>query len=151
MVESLSVAVILSNGIVAGVFFAVLVSVLPTLFAMPLGQYVETHRLLGKGYHPAMPVIVNVGTVGAVLLAFLAPSAATKALFGAAAVLLVGVQAVSHLLNVPINRKVHAVDLDRLPAGWRDPRPAWRNWHQLRTALAFAAFLANSTAVVLAA
>ncbi|MEV5708055.1 DUF1772 domain-containing protein [Actinoallomurus sp. NPDC052274] len=148
-VQVLAVVALLGNGIVAGVFFAVAVSVLPTLFALPAGRYVETHRLLGRGYHPAMPLIVNAATVSALALVFLVHGMADRLLFLTAGVLLIGVQAVSHLGNVPLNRSLHGIDPERLPSDWLDPRPRWRNWHRLRTALALVALVLTSTATAL--
>ena len=91
-----------------------------------------------------MPAIVLSGAVVNVLLAALGKGT----LFGAAAALMVGVSAVSHLCNVPINRDVRMTDPGSLPADWRDPRPSWRRWHLLRTILAFAALVADGLAIV---
>jgi uncharacterized membrane protein len=144
-----SVVTLVGTGIVTGVFFAVAVSVLPALFAMPAGRYVEAHRLLGKGYHPSMPLIVTAALLSDVALVALAPTGLTRALFGAAAVLLVGVQLVSQFRNVPINRALARVRADAIPPDWTDPRRSWRDWHLLRTALATLAMLSTSVAVVL--
>lgn len=139
--------VLVASAVVAGVFFAVAVSVLPALFTMPMGQYIETHRLLGKGYHPAMPRIVTAAIVAEVLLATLVSSAAIVGCYAAAAAALVGVSVVSHRCNVPINRDIAAIG-DRPPEGW-DPRPRWRNWHRLRLGFAFVVLGLNVTALAL--
>jgi hypothetical protein len=115
-----------------------------------MNQYIETHRLLGKGYHPVMPLIVFGSTLIDMALAVVAPNAAARSLYIVASAAFWGVQGVSHLCNVPINRTVHAVDLGDLPASW-DPRPMWRNWHLLRTSLAFTVLLCNAAATVLVA
>jgi uncharacterized membrane protein len=127
-------------GTVAGVFFAVTVSVMPALAVLPADRYVLMHRLLGRGYHPVMPAIVTFSFIATVVLAAAAPTTAVRVLTVAAAVLLAGVSYVSEFRNVPINRLVGAVDVRALPEDWPDPRAAWRNWHWLRTAFAFAAF-----------
>jgi uncharacterized membrane protein len=149
--QVLAVVALLASGLVAGVFMAVAVSVLPTLFALPTAQYVVTHRLLGRGYHPVMPIVVSCGTVADLVLLLRAPDTGTAVLRGVAFLALAGVQLVSQLLNVPINKAVHRVDLDALDDTWPDPRPAWRRWHRLRTALAFVAFVANAVVQVAAA
>ncbi len=82
-------------------------------------------------------------------LAVLAHGPAAQSLIIGAAVCLFGVSVVSHLCNVPINKRVHRTDPDAIPPGWQDPRPLWRRFHLLRTALAMVALAANSLAVTL--
>ncbi|MDH6579763.1 DUF1772 domain-containing protein [Kitasatospora sp. MAP5-34] len=146
MTTAPGVIALLGSGITAGVLFAVALSVLPALFAMPATTYVYAHQLLGRNWDPTMPAVVLTSTLADTLWAVSA-GGPVRALAAAAAVLLLGVSAVSHLANVPINRRVKAVtDPGELPAGWTDPRPLWRRWHLLRTALAAAALLLNSLA-----
>jgi uncharacterized membrane protein len=149
MIEnSLRVAVLVGSGVTAGVLFAVALSVLPGLSAMPPDRYVYAHRLLGRNWDPTMPLIVLASAAGAVALAVMSAGAPAR-LFAASAGLLVGVSVVSHFCNVPINRQVKRLDPDRLPADWRDPRPLWRRWHTLRTVLATLALLVNAIAVTM--
>lgn len=147
--EVLSVAVLVGSGTVAGVLFAVALSVVPALVAMPPDRYVYAHKLLGRRWDPTMPVIVLGSTGLDLLLAAMAPTAASRASFLLAALLLGGVAVVSHYGNVPINRRLRAVDPERLPPDWQDPRPSWRRWHLLRTALAVAALTVNAAAVTI--
>ncbi|MEV4438284.1 DUF1772 domain-containing protein [Streptomyces sp. NPDC049577] len=145
-VDVLRVLATLGSGITAGVLFAVALSVLPALFAMPTGTYIYAHKLLGRNWDPVMPVTVLATTLLDAALGALAPGPA-RALYVAAAAVMLGVSAVSHLCNVPINRRVKAVeDPDRPPPDWTDPRPLWRRWHLLRTALAVAGLLLNGLA-----
>ncbi|WP_020673774.1 DUF1772 domain-containing protein [Amycolatopsis nigrescens] len=143
------VVALAGSGIVAGVFFAVAVSVLPALLTLPPAPYIEMHKKLGRGYHPAMPLIVNGAMLAEIALAVLVPAIAPRLLFAAALLLTLGVQGVSHLANVPINRRLLAIDTSAIPADWKDPRPEWRSWHSLRTALAMAAVTVNALAVAL--
>ncbi|MCQ4084266.1 DUF1772 domain-containing protein [Streptomyces sp. RB6PN25] len=148
-VEVLRVLATLGSGITAGVLFAVALSVLPALFAMPTGTYIYAHKLLGRHWDPVMPATVLGTTVVDAALCPTGPSSA-RGLYVAAAVLMLGVSAVSHLCNVPINRRVKAVqDPKVLPDGWTDPRPTWRRWHLLRTALAVAGLALNGLAATL--
>ena len=149
MTEALQVVALLSTGLVCGVFFAIAVSVLPTLFALPPGQYIAVHRLLGKGYHPAMPLIVNAGTLADLALAILRDGPA-RGLWALAFVAMLAVQGVSHLCNVPINRTLAGVDPDAIGPEWTDPRPKWRGFHLIRTAAASVALLVTCLATVLA-
>ena len=130
--ELLAVVALVGSGVIAGVLFAVALSVLPALFAMPVERYVYTHQLIGRHWDPTMPIIVLSTTAVDTVLAVLGGSA----LYAAGAVLLLGVSVVSHFCNVPINRVVKSLDPERIPARWRDPRPLWRRWHVLRTVLA---------------
>lgn len=145
MVTLLGVVVLVGSGVVAGVLFAVALSVLPALFAMPADRYVYTHRLIGRNWDPTMPVIVLSCMVIDVVLAVVAPF--STAWFAVAAAALLGVSIVSHFCNVPINRRVKSQDPADIPAGWRDPRPVWRRWHLLRTGLALCALSINAFAV----
>jgi uncharacterized membrane protein len=144
--SALTAASLIASGVIAGVFLALAVSVIPALFAMPPDQYVRAHTLLGRGYHPLMPLLVSSATAADLVAAFLA-SAAGRYLAAAGAAALAGVMAVSQLGNVPINKIVHAT-ITITPA-WADPRPAWRRWHLVRTWMAFAALTLNAVAVLL--
>ncbi|MFV2087924.1 anthrone oxygenase family protein [Micromonospora sp. LOL_021] len=150
MLEVLMVGAVVGGGLVAGVLFAVALSVVPALAALPVDRYVVTHRLLGRNWDPTMPLIVLTTLAVNVVLALLVDGRTSAVLFGLAAVFLLGVSGVSHLCNVPINRRVKAVDPDRMPSDWRDPRIVWRRWHLLRTWLAGVAAAATAAAVVLA-
>ena len=137
---------LLGTGITAGVFFAVAVSVVPTLAALTPSAYVRVHQLLGKGYHPWMPLIVTAALLSDIAAAVLTPGP-PRWLLLFAAVMLAGVQVVSQFRNVPINRVVGRLIASDLPADWSDPRASWRAWHLLRTAFAVVAFAATSLAV----
>jgi uncharacterized membrane protein len=147
--DVLAIISMVLGGAVAGVFLAVAVSVIPALWEMPASGYIEIHKVLGEGYHPIMPIICTAALGADAALVFLAPPDSSRVLFGAAALLVLGVQAVSHLGNVPINRHVHGVDPAALPANWTDPRREWRYWHWLRTVLALALTLTTAVAAVL--
>ena len=145
----LDVLAVVGSGVVAGVLFAVALSVLPALFAMPMDRYVYAHKLIGRNWDPTMPIVVLTSTAIDVALVFLAPTALARTLFVIAAVLLLAVSGVSHLANVPINRRVKLVDPESIPSDWTDPRPLWRRWHLLRTVLAVLALPCNGLALAL--
>ncbi|WP_433440005.1 DUF1772 domain-containing protein [Nonomuraea sp. CA-141351] len=149
MLNVLTVLVLLGSGTVAGVLFAVAVSTVPALAAMPPDRYVYTHTLLGRNWDPTMPLIVLGTTLLDIVLAVWAPGGVARALVICATVCLFGVSWVSHLRNVPINKRVHQTDPDAVPPGWEDPRPVWRRWHLLRTSFAMVALVANSLALTL--
>ncbi|MFE0155606.1 DUF1772 domain-containing protein [Nonomuraea sp. NPDC059007] len=146
--QFLVIGSLVGSGAVAGVLFAVALSTVPALMAMPPGRYIYAHKLLGRNWDPTMPVIVLASTAADLGLLGAAPPN-TRVLFGAAAACLVGVSVVSHLCNVPINRQMRLLDPEAIPEDWVDPRPVWRRWHLLRTAMAMAALVLNSVAVTL--
>ncbi|GGO83508.1 anthrone oxygenase family protein [Nonomuraea cavernae] len=148
-ISPLAVLVVVSSGMVAGVLFAVALSVVPALMAMPADRYLYTTTLLGRNWDPVMPILVLGTAAGDLVLALLPGPQSARVLFGAAVVLMLGVAGVSHLCNVPINRMLKRIDPDAVPADWADPRPRWRAWHLLRTTLAVAALTANSLGVAL--
>ncbi|MER7457025.1 DUF1772 domain-containing protein [Micromonospora sp. NPDC126480] len=147
MTQTLQVLVLLGSGTVAGVLFAVALSTVPALAAMSPDRYVQVHTLLGRNWDPTMPLIVLGTTLLDLWLAFRVTEPTARSLIVVAAVCLLGVSVVSHFRNVPINRRVHRTDPAAIPVDWTDPRPVWRRWHLLRTALAIVAFAANSLAV----
>lgn len=150
IIDTLSIAVLVGNGVVAGVLFAIALAVMPALAAMPPAQYVRTHRLIGRHWDPTMPIIVLSSCVVDIVLAANVTDAIRVGLFAAGAVLLLGVAGVSHLANVPINKRVKDLDPDQIPADWADPRALWRNWNLLRAAFAVLALATNALAVVIA-
>lgn len=148
IVNLLTVLVVVTSGVVAGVLFGFAVSVLPAFFVMPAGRYIYSAKLIGRNWDPMMPIIVLGSLTVDIVLAIVGPPG-TPGLFVAGAVLLAGVSVVSHWCNVPINRAVKTVDPDDVPDGWRDPRPLWRRFHYLRTVLAVLAVAANAVALSL--
>ncbi|MGW2425634.1 anthrone oxygenase family protein [Streptomyces sp. NPDC001709] len=145
----LKVLALLGSGITAGVLFCVALSVVPMFLRLSWPRYVEVHRLLGRNFDPAMPLTVLSSAVLDAALAAVGPQGVQRALFGAAGALLIGVSAVSHLANVPINRAVKAPGSDERLPGRSDPRPRWRAWNLLRTCCAVGALAANATAAVI--
>jgi uncharacterized membrane protein len=147
MIEVLGVVALVGSGVAAGVLFAVALSIVPALSVMDTGTFVYAHKLLGRYWDPTMPVIVLTSTLADGVLA-VTVTGGWRPLFATAAVLLLGVSGVSHLCNVPINRRVSAItDPSALPPDWEDPRPLWRRYHHLRTALALVALALNAAAV----
>jgi len=148
IVDALSLLALLGSGVTAGVLFAVALSVLPALQAMPAERYVYAHQLIGKHWDPVMPIIVLSSAVANGVLALVAAPLMSY-VDALAGVLLLGVSVVSHFCNVPLNRTVKGLDPERIPPDWRDPRPVWRRWHLLRTTLALAALAANAAAALM--
>ncbi|MDJ0346941.1 DUF1772 domain-containing protein [Streptomyces sp. H10-C2] len=147
LLQVLSVAVILGTGIVAGVLFAVAISVMPALIAMPVDRYITTHRLLGRRYDHIMPYIVTTSVAVDIFAAVRTESTASRPLFALAAVFMVGVAVVSQTRNVPINNRVKSQDENNISPDFQDPRLQWRNWHAVRTTFAIVALVLTAAAV----
>jgi uncharacterized membrane protein len=149
--ELVQTVVIVASGTVAGTFFAVAISVFPTLMRMPPRQYVQTQRRLGEGYHPVMPVVVSSVLVGSVVLAVFADSGQLRALYIVSAGLFLAVPVISQYGNLPLNKAIQAADRDGVPEGWQDPRPQWRRWHTIRSVFAFLVLVLHVLAAVVVA
>lgn len=149
MTGMLGMVELVGSGLVAGVLFAVALSMVPALMAMPPDRYIYAHKLLGRNWDPTMPAIVLTSVAVDVALVFVADGR-SRWLFLASAVLLFGVSVVSHLCNVPINKQMRKLTPGALPDDWEDPRPLWRSWHLLRTGLAICALAVNAAALALA-
>nr|WP_043269950.1 DUF1772 domain-containing protein [Streptomyces sp. CT34] len=147
MEATLRVLALVGTGIVAGVLFAVAISVMPALIAMTPDRYVVTHKLLGRRYDRIMPFIVS-GSALIDLVSSVRSSGTPRVVFAAAAVCLVGVAVVSQSKNVPINRRVKQTDPKDLGPDWQDPRIQWRNWHLMRTCFAVIGCILTAIAVV---
>ncbi|MFY1659253.1 anthrone oxygenase family protein [Micromonospora sp. WMMD1274] len=137
----LTVVAVTGAGLTAGVLFCVAISLVPGFFALPASGYVEAHKLYGRYFDRIMPPIVVTTTVLTVMLAVRDQPGGSRPLFIVAALSLLGVSLVSQFGNVPINRAVKRLTADRVTYDWQDPRPVWRTWHLLRTALALLALV----------
>jgi len=146
-VAAVTAAALIGSGLLAGVLFGVAVGVVPAFAAVPAERYVLLHRVVGLGFDRVMPHIVLGTTALDLILSTVVPGPA-RGLLLTAAVLQVGVSAVSQLGNVPINRAVRSLPDGDLPDDWADPRRRWRGWHLLRTTLALTALAAHAIAVV---
>jgi uncharacterized membrane protein len=148
-VDVLRVLAVLCSGVVAGVFAAVTLSVMPALALLPPPSYIRVHRLLGAGYHPTMPIVVLAVLLDDFALALVTTRGSILTLLSVTMLLQVGVQLVSHLGNERLNKRVRAVDEEMIGVGWDDPRQAWRRWHLVRTVLALAVFALNTVIAVI--
>ncbi|MFG3439637.1 anthrone oxygenase family protein [Nonomuraea sp. NPDC047897] len=144
----LTAVVLVSSGIAAGVLFTHAVGVWPAMQAMTPDRYVAAHKLLGRAYDPMMPIIVSTSLVLDVILFALSENATSRFLYATSAIFLAGVGVVSQTRNVPINRRVKALDPDAIPADWDDPRGIWGKWNLLRTTFAVLALVGNAAAAV---
>ncbi|RSM44881.1 DUF1772 domain-containing protein [Amycolatopsis balhimycina DSM 5908] len=144
----LGAVVTVVNGAAAGIMLSTVIGIGPMMCALPYPGYVRMVQFMRPRYDPIMPIANGSALVMDLVLVFGSDTA--RPLRVAAALLLAAVIAISAARNVPVNRYIMSLDPDHRPADWpaRDPRSRWRAWNNIRTALATAAFVLNTAAVV---
>ena len=140
--------------ITAGLVFAFTVVVMPGIRALPDRDFLRAFSAMDRVIQQNEPrfLAVWVGSVvalvGAVLLGIGALGGVDRMLLiGAAAVYLLGVQFPTIAINVPLNNRLQALDLDDLDAaGLRAEREAfegrWNRWNAIRTVFACVSVIA---------
>ncbi|WP_267242499.1 DUF1772 domain-containing protein [Streptomyces sp. PR69] len=151
MIAYLVPAVVLLNGLAAGVLFGTQLGGWPLLAALPADRYVHAHAFFATRYDPAMPLCLLGTLVGDVVLAVIAPDNAVRTLFIVGAVLAAVTVTISLTKNVPVNKWVQTLDPDNLPDDFEanDPRWNWGAWNARRSWLTVLALLVNCTALAL--
>jgi len=147
LIAPLVPAVLLANGLAAGVMLSTVIGTVPLMMVLPYDRYVHLVQFLWRRYDPFMPIANGLSFAADVVLAVTEPAA--RPLWCAAAALLACVMVISVWKNVPVNRYVMSLDPAARPEDWprRDPRAFWRRWNLIRTSLAVAALAANVAAV----
>lgn len=147
MLNVLAPALLLLNGLAAGVLLGTQLGGFPYLASLPTDRYVHAHAFFGQRYDPAMPFCL-VGTVAldAVLAVGTADTAA-RTLFAAAGVLAAATALISVTKNAPVNRWMRTIDPEHLPEDFRDPRREWGAWNQRRSLLTITALVVNCAAL----
>jgi len=148
VVAFLSVLVLGSSGILAGVLAAVALGIVPAFMGLTPQQYIPVHKLVGQYFDRVMPPLVISSTIVDAILAGVVSSTLRAAFFAVAAFALVGVSLISQLGNVPINKVVKQTDPLLIDQHWADPRPRWARWHLARTLLSLSALAANIVAAL---
>ncbi|MHC0432288.1 anthrone oxygenase family protein [Streptomyces sp. O3] len=147
MLNYLAPALLLLNGLAAGVLFGTQLGGFPYLASLPTGPYVHAHAFFGQRYDPAMPICL-VGTFALdVVLAAVESDGAARTLFAVAAVLALATALISVTKNAPVNRWMRTIDPDDLPDDFQDPRREWGAWNRRRSLLTIAALVANCAAL----
>lgn len=150
-IETLSLfAAVLASGLVAGLLFGWVVSVIPGLAAVDSPTYVRTMQNINREiYNPAFlgsfvgaPLLLVLGAI----VHFVAGDSRRGAwLATAAATSLVGVLGVTAAGNIPLNDQLEAFDLTTADESATDEQRRqyegpWNRWHLVRTLAAIAAF-----------
>jgi uncharacterized membrane protein len=142
------VAATLLSSLTAGLVFAFAVVVMPGIRSLPDRDFLRAFKVMDRVIQENDPLflLVWVGSalavVAAAALALVSLSGADLWLvLGAAATYLVGVQLPTFAINVPLNNRLQALDLDALDqAALGAAREAfearWNRWNSIRTVLA---------------
>jgi uncharacterized membrane protein len=145
---ALTAVAVIATALGSGVLFGVALANVPGFLALPPGTYVRAHQLFDRRYEPTMPILVLSAIAADVLAAIWPGGPAQRLEHAGAAVLLAAVATISLRVNVPLLRGVRHADPDALPSDWADPRPRWRAWNLVRTALAVLALVVTTIAAV---
>lgn len=134
--------------ITAGLLFAFVVVVMPGIRSLPDRDFLRAFKVMDRIIQQNEPrfLIVWVGSAVALVAAVLLGIGALgrgeqTVLFGAAAIYLLGVQLPTIAINVPLNNRLQALDLDNLcMAALRAEREAfegrWNTWNAIRAVFA---------------
>lgn len=137
----------LSSAMVAGALLVGLLVILPLLLREPATRYPATNSFVLARMDKLMPVCTGVAILSGVVLTVLVDGTAARLLYGAGALLLAGVFAVSILALGGINSTVAAIDPDDPRPDWAQLRLRWRRWHLCRVGFGQAGALAYAIAL----
>lgn len=134
-----AIALLLLGTYTGGVVFSVLA---PSVYDIPGPAYVRYWQAQNVDYGAAMPVLLL--SLLAVLIVTSVLSARrgrrVLALTVITTVLVVATVVVTVTQMEPLNELANSWDPDRLPTDWESTRDDWLQWHNVRVALAVAAF-----------
>jgi len=149
-----TVVALLGCGLMAGLFFAFSISVMPALRLQPGAEAMAAMQRINDVIVNPVFMIVFLGTplacLAAMLLAFDQDSAARNAALAGGASYLLGGLGVTAALNVPMNNRLAAADAasvagqERWAAYLRD----WTRWNHLRTLASLLATLLLALALI---
>lgn len=151
--EAIVAVAVFFCSLTAGFLFAFAVVVMPGLRALDDAAYLRAFQVVDGVIQDNQPLflLVWVGSIaaalGAVIAGFGSLAGLDRALVvGAGLLWLVGVQLPTMGVNVPLNGRVKALDVDALdPGALREARrafePRWNRWNAARTGLGTLAVL----------
>ncbi|MDH3426130.1 MAG: DUF1772 domain-containing protein [Acidimicrobiia bacterium] len=144
---ALTVAAFLCS-LVAGFLFAFAIVVMPGIKKLSDREFIRAFQTIDRVIQNNQPVflLVWVGSVLALIAAaFLGMGQLDRVgrvlIISAAVAYLVGVQLPTVAISIPLNNKLHTVNVDALNdstrhAARKDFEPRWNHWNTIRTAMA---------------
>jgi len=132
--------------LVAGFLFAFSIVVMPGIRSLNDREFIRAFQVIDRVIQNNQPlfVLVWIGSVVALMASAvlgIAQSDGAGLLVFAALAYLLGVQLPTFTINVPLNNKLQALDVDASnetgqAAARREFEPRWNRWNTIRTAIA---------------
>ncbi|MBV8551147.1 MAG: DUF1772 domain-containing protein [Acidobacteriaceae bacterium] len=142
---------LLVAGSLAGNELAVAAFIHPVFYSVPDGAHAIVVKPLAKRLGTFMPFWYGASLLLALveLVTLRSSPQAAWWLCCAAAVLLAIIIVLTILLAVPINNRIAAMDVERVPSDWLSMRRRWDGYHQIRVTLLFVVLILLILAVLL--
>lgn len=140
MIEALTIATAVGCGLVAGLFAAFSVAVMPALRRRPPAEGIAVMQAVNVAIVNPLFLLVYVGTA-ALCVAVAVTSGGDALRLAGAALYVVGAFGVTAAANIPLNNALAAAD----PADtgiWQRYLSRWTAWNHVRTLCAIAAAVA---------
>jgi uncharacterized membrane protein len=153
LVPGAALAATVGAGLMAGLFFAFSVAVMPALGRLQPAVGARTMQAVNSAIlNPVFGVVFGGTTVLCVLLAVAAPfsvESGTTSIVVGAVLYVVGSFVVTVALNVPLNNRLAAVDPDGAAGArvWSEYLVRWTAWNHVRTVMCTASTAALALAV----
>lgn len=145
---ALLAAVLLANGLAAGVLTASELGPVPHLARLPADQYVQAHAFYSRRFDPLMPICLIATMIGELVLTATGSGLLDRVLPGVGLVCVVTAFVIAVTRNVPLNVWVRTADPHDPPPDWQARRTAWNEWNRRRCILVVTALVANCATVV---
>ena len=148
MTTILTIAVLITSGVLAGGMVLVAAALVPTFRVLPTPASVQLHQTIDRYINRYITPDTGVTIVLSVLLVALSDETATRVFVGIGGLLCVAVTLISVRSNVPINKAIGNWQLDALPDDARGIHRRWARSHLVRTVAGVLALVSFAAAAV---
>jgi Domain of unknown function (DUF1772) len=148
MTTILTIAVLITSGLLAGGMVLVAAALVPTFRMLPTPASVQLHQTIDRYINRYITPDTAFTIVLSVLLVALSDGTTERVLVGIGGLLCVVVTLISVRSNVPINKAIGRWQLDALPADARGVHRKWARSHIARTVAGVLALLSFAAAAV---
>lgn len=126
---------LLITGLLVGDELAVALFIHPILYGVRDDAHARVVKPLARRLGRSMPFWYAVSLVFAIFQWVTSSQTISSYLCGAAVALMALIIVLTLIFPVPINNRIAALDLDRLPPDWLEMRRRWDLYHQVRVVL----------------